>query len=246
MKEMTPLEASASGAISMAGEKYGDRIRVVHFGPSIEYCGGTHAQTTGELGMFVILSESSIGSGVRRIEAVVSKAAEAYVLDQQELVGALAETLSASPAELTGRVDRLHGEVRDLQRTLAEIKARLASADAAAYADGVEDVGGRRLVAAQIAEANAEALKHLNAAIRRRLGSGVIALAGTDGGAVSLAVSVSDDLVAGGLHAGNLLKLAAPLVDGRGGGQAGYAQGGGKKLAGAPAALDAIRAAVRG
>jgi alanyl-tRNA synthetase len=222
-KVMTPAEAAASGAISMAGEKYGDKVRVVHFGPAVEFCGGTHAETTGELGLFLMLSESSIGT-----------------------VGALAETLSAKPAELAERVERLQTDVRDLQKALAEIKSRLAGADAATYAERAEDAGGKRLVAAIVPEANAEALKHLGAAIRQKLPSGVIALAGTDGGSVALSVSVSDDLVKAGVHAGNLLKLAAALVDGRGGGQPAYAQGGGKDPSGAPAALDAVRGALSG
>jgi alanyl-tRNA synthetase len=244
LKIMSPAEATASGAVSMAGEKYGDRVRVVHFGPAIEFCGGTHAITTGELGMFLIVSESSIGSGVRRIEAVVSKAAEAYVLDQQELVGSLAETLAAKPAELGERVERLQSDVRDMQKALADIKARLAGSDAATYVERAEDLGGKAFVGAVVAEANAEALKHLGAAIRAKMPSGVVALAGTDGGTVSLLVSASDDVVKAGVHAGNLLKLAAPLVDGRGGGGPGAAQGGGKNVAGAPAAVEAIRVAL--
>jgi alanyl-tRNA synthetase len=244
LKIMSPTEATASGAVSMAGEKYGDRVRVVHFGRAIEFCGGTHAITTGELGMFLIVSESSIGSGVRRIEAVVSKAAEAYVLDQQDLVGSLAETLAAKPAELGERVERLQSDVRDMQKALADIKARLAGSDAATYVERAEDLGGKSFVGAVIAEANAEALKHLGAAIRAKMPSGVVALAGTDGGTVSLLVSASDDVVKAGVHAGNLLKLAAPLVDGRGGGGPAAAQGGGKNVAGAPAAVEAIRVAL--
>ena len=243
-KVMSPAEAAASGAISMAGEKYGDRVRVVHFGPAVEFCGGTHAETTGELGMFLILSESSIGSGIRRIEAVVSKAAEAYTLDQQELVSTLAERLSTKPADLAERVERLQSEVRDMQKALSEIKGRLAAVDAAAYVEGAQTLGGKRVVAAEVREANAEALKALGAAIRQKLPSGVIALAGVDGDTVSLLVTASDDAVKAGVHAGNLLKIAAPLVDGRGGGQPGQAQGGGKNPAGAGAALDAIRKAL--
>ncbi len=241
---MTPAEAAASGAVSMAGENYGDAVRVLQFGPSIEFCGGTHAHTTGELGMFVMLSEGSIGSGVRRIEAVVSKAAEAYVLQQQELVGSLAETLSSKPAELPERVDRLQNDVRDMQKALEEVKARLASSEAATYVERAEDIGGTRFVGAVVREANAEALKRLSSAIRQRLPSGAIALAGVDGASVSLLIALSDDRVAAGLHAGNLLKAAAVHVDGRGGGQAAQAQGGGKKAAGASAALDAVRAAL--
>jgi len=241
---MTPAEATASGAISMAGEKYGERVRVVHFGPSVEFCGGTHAHTTGELGLFLVLSESSIGSGIRRIEAVVSKAAESYVLDQQDLIGGLAESLSAKPAELGERVERLQHDVRDMQKALADIKARLASADAATYVEGAEEIGGKRVVAAAVREANAEALKHLSAAIRQKLGEGVVGLAGVDGSSVSLLVAASGGMTARGVHAGNLVKAMAPFVGGRGGGQAAQAQGGGNDPAGVEAALDAFRKAL--
>ncbi len=243
---MTPAEATATGAVSMAGEKYGESVRVVHFGPAVEFCGGTHALSTGELGLFIILSESSIGSGTRRIEAVVSKAAEAYVLEQQELVGALAETLATKPDEIAQRIDRLQRDVRDMQKSLAETKARLAAADAEAYVGAAETIGGRRVVTAVVPEAGAEALKHLGVAIREKLPSGVVALAGVDGGTVTLLVFASPDLVKTGVHAGNLLKNAAPLVDGRGGGQPAQAQGGGKNPAGAAAALESIRSALAG
>ncbi len=241
---MTAGEAAASGAISMAGEKYGDAVRVIAFGPSLEFCGGTHAHTTGELGLFLILSEASIGSGIRRIEAAVSKAAENYVLEQQDLVGTLAQTLSARPGEVMQRVERLQSDVRDLQQSLGRVQARLAAADAATYVERAETISGKRIVAAVVPEADATALKELADGIRQRLGSGIVALAGTDGQNVALLIAASPDLVAAGVHAGTLLKAAAPLVDGRGGGQAAMAQGGGKSPAGAPAALDAIRAAL--
>lgn len=241
---MSSAEAIESGAISMAAETYGDRVRVLQFGPSVELCGGTHATTTGELGLFIMLSEASIGSGIRRIEAAVSKAAEAYVLEQQELVGALSQTLAVRPGELSGRVERLQSDVRDLQQSFAHMKARLAVGDAATYAARAETVDGKPLVAAIVPEADATALKELGAAIRQRLPSGIVALVGTDGVGASLLVAVSRDLVDAGIHAGNLLKRAAPLVGGRGGGGAGQAQGGGTNGGGAAAALDAIRAAL--
>jgi len=245
-KIMTPAEAAASGAISMAGEKYGDRVRVVHAGPSVEFCGGTHAHTTGELGMFLIVSEASIGTGIRRIESVVSQSAEAYTLEQQELIASLAETLSAKPIELAPRVERLQSELRDMQKSLGELKSRLAASDAASYVERAEEIGGRRVVLAVVHEAGAEALKHLGAAILQKMRNGVVALAGLDNGSVSLLVSATSDAVAGGVHAGNLVKLAAPLVGGKGGGQAAQAQGGGKNPAGAEAALTAIRGALAG
>jgi alanyl-tRNA synthetase len=242
MHELPIEEAKRTGAITMAGEKYGERVRVVGFGPAVEFCGGTHAVTTGELGLFVMLSESSIGSGVRRIEGIVGKAAEAYVERQQETLATLGEKLSAKPEELVERVDRLQSDVRDLQKAMNEIKARLASADAATYAERAEEVGGVRIVAAIVPEANAEALRSLGNAIRARLTSGVVALVGTDGDAASLFVSASDDAVKAGVHAGNLVKAAAPLVGGKGGGAPAQAQGGGKDPSGAQAALDAMRA----
>jgi alanyl-tRNA synthetase len=245
MRELPIEEAKRTGAITMAGEKYGERVRVVGFGPAVEFCGGTHAITTGELGLFVMLSESSIGSGVRRIEAIVGKAAEAYVERQQDTIATLGERLSAKPDELVERVDRLQTDVRDLQKAMSEIKARLAAADAATYAENAEEIGGVRIVAAVVPEANAEALRSLGNAIRARLKSGVVALVGTDGAAASLFVSASDDAVKAGVHAGNLVKAAAPLVGGKGGGAPAQAQGGGKDPSGAEAALAAMRDALR-
>ncbi|MEO6990011.1 MAG: alanine--tRNA ligase [Candidatus Baltobacteraceae bacterium] len=244
VRELPIAEALKTGAITMAGEKYGERVRVMEFGPSVEFCGGTHAHSTGELGLFVMLAESSIGSGIRRIEGIVSKAAESYVTAQQDLVGTLAETLSSQPEVLVERVGRLQAEVRDLQRALAEIRARLAASDAQAYAERAETVAGYTLVAAVVREANAEATRSLANAIRSRLASGAIALVGIDGDAVALFLSVSPDLVARGVHAGNLLKRAAASVDARGGGGAAQAQGGGRNAAGAQAALVEIRAAL--
>ncbi|HZZ01231.1 MAG TPA: DHHA1 domain-containing protein, partial [Candidatus Baltobacteraceae bacterium] len=240
-----PLDrARETGAIWMAGEKYGDLIRVVQAGPSVEFCGGTHSHTTGELGIFLILSEFSVGSGIRRIESCVSEAAESFVARQSDLVSTLSSSLATTPDELGDRIAKLQREVRDLQTGLGQLKARLAAADAQTYVERAERKGDRRFVGAVVHEANGEALRHLSQAIRSRLPSGVIALAGVDNGSVSLLVSASDDLVKGGVHAGNLVKLAAPLVDGKGGGQPSQAQGGGKNAGGADAAVRAIRDAV--
>jgi alanyl-tRNA synthetase len=252
IRDDTPLEtrvlpiedARASGAIMMFGEKYGERVRVVTAGPSVEFCGGTHAHSTGELGMFVILSEFSIGSGIRRIESCVSRAAEEFTQRQQELVTELASSLATTPDELGDRIAKVQREVKDLQNEVGELKARLAAADAQTYVDRAERAGERTFVGAVVPEANSEALRHLSSAIRQRLRSGVIALAGVDDGTVNLLVSASEDMVKAGVHAGNLIKLAAPLVDGRGGGQPAQAQGGGKKPEGAQDAVHAIREAV--
>ena len=243
-QELPIEQAQQGGAISMAGEKYGELVRVVKAGPAVEFCGGTHAVTTGELGLFVLLSEASIGSGVRRIEAVVSKAAESYIEKQQDVIAELAETLSAKPDDLVVRVNRLQSDVRDLQKVLAEINVRLASADAKAYVERAEQVNGTTLVAAVVPEADAQAVRTLAGAIRSRLRSGVIALVGVDGETATLFASASDDAVKAGVHAGNLVRAAAPLVGGKGGGAPAQAQGGGKNVAGAEAALAAMRRAI--
>jgi alanyl-tRNA synthetase len=240
-----PLEeAKKTGAIWIAGEKYGDLIRVVRAGPSIEFCGGTHSHTTGELGMFVILSEFSIGSGIRRIESCVSEAAEEFVGRQSELIGTLSSSLATTPDELNDRIERMQRDVKDLQTALGQLRAKLATAEAESYVEKAERNGDRAFVGAVVQEADSDALRHLSNAIRSRLRSGVVALAGIDDGSVSLLVSASEDLVKAGVHAGNLVKLAAPLVSGKGGGQAGQAQGGGTDAAGAQAAVSAIRDAV--
>ncbi len=240
-----PLEeAKKSGAIWMAGEKYGELIRVVQAGPSTEFCGGTHSNTTGELGMFVVLSEFSIGSGIRRIESCVSEAAEEFVGRQSDLIGTLSSTLASAPDELTDRVEKMQREVKDLQTSLGQLRAQLASVEAESYVARAQRSGDRAFVGGVVHEAGADALRHLSNAIRSRLRSGVVALAGIDDGRVSVLVSASDDLVKSGVHAGNLVKLAMPHVSGKGGGQAAQAQGGGSDPSGAEAALDAIRTAV--
>ncbi|HUY11085.1 MAG TPA: alanine--tRNA ligase, partial [Candidatus Dormibacteraeota bacterium] len=245
-KELPIEEAKRTGAIWMFGEKYGESVRVVQAGPSVEFCGGTHSHSTGELGLFVILGESSIGSGVRRIESCVSEAAENFVGRQQEIVGEIAGALAGNPDELGERVTRLQREVRDLQGALEQLKARLAAADAAGSCERAEGLGARRFIGAVVPEANAEALRHLSAAIRTRMPNGTIALVGVDGDQACILVVASADAVASGVHSGNLVKLAAPFVEGKGGGQAAHAQGGGKAAGGAHAALAAMRSAVVG
>ena len=131
-----------------------------------------------------------------------------------------------------------------MQTALGQFKAKFAGIEAQSYVERAERRGDRTFVGAVIPEANGEALRHLGSAIRNRLPSGIVALAGVDDGSVSLLVIATDDLVKAGVHAGNLVKIAAPLVSGKGGGQAAQAQGGGSNVDGAEAAVRAIRDAV--
>jgi alanyl-tRNA synthetase len=244
-RELPIAEAVATGAITMAGEKYGEIVRVVSAGPSVEFCGGTHAHSTGELGLFVLIAESSIGAGVRRIEAAVSRAAEAIVERTSDTVAQLAETLATKPDDVLDRVARIQSEAREAQKAVGELKARLAATDAQEYVERAESAGAHRVVAALVPEADATSLRALANAIRTKLPHGVIALVGTDGENASIFVSASDDAVKAGVHAGNLVKAAAPQVGGKGGGAPAQAQGGGRTIAGAQAALDTMLAALR-
>jgi alanyl-tRNA synthetase len=245
-RELPIDEARATGAISMAGEAYGELVRVVQAGPSVEFCGGTHAHSTGELGLFVLIAESSIGAGVRRIEAAVSRAAEAIVERTTDTVAQLAETLATKPDDVLDRVARMQSEVRDAHKALAEVKAQLAASDAQSYLDRAEEIGDQRVIAAVVRDADAAALRSLGGAIRAKFPHGIVALVGTAGESASVFVSASADAVAAGVHAGNLVKAAVVPLDGKGGGAPAQAQGGGRNVAGAEEALTAIRGALRG
>src|SRR6185437_1468286 len=150
-------------------------------------------------------SEFSVGSGVRRIESCVSRAAEDFTQRQQDLVNDLAATLASAPDELGDRINKMQRDIKDLQNAVGDLKARLAAADAQTYVARAEHAGAKTFVGAVVHEANAEALRHLSSAIRQRLRSGVIALAGVDDGTVSLLVSASEDMIKAGVHAGNLV-----------------------------------------
>ena len=243
-RELPIEEAKRTGAITMAGEKYGELVRVVQAGPSVEFCGGTHAHTTGELGMFLIVSESSIGSGIRRIESVVSKAAEAYVEQQQQLVAALSERLSTKPDELVERVAKLQAEVRELQKKLADEKSRQ-MAELAAEVRPETLPNGRQIVVRELRDFDNNDLRSVVNAVRQRNGDVVVAMTSTvDAHRVSLVVNVPERLSKEGLLAKDLFGVAAPFIGGKGGGGPTQAQGGGSNPAGAGAALAALREAV--
>jgi alanyl-tRNA synthetase len=174
----------------------------------------------------------------------VSRAAEAIVERTSDTVAQLAETLATKPDDVLERVARMQSDVRDAQKTLTELKAKLAATDAHTYVAAAQTIGDQRVVAAIVREADATALRALAGAIRGKLPHGVIALIGTDGDSASIFVSASDDAVKAGVHAGNLVKAAAPELGGKGGGAPAQAQGGGKNVAGADAALASVLAAL--
>ncbi len=234
-------EAKDMGATMLFGEKYGDIVRVVEAGDySLEFCGGTHLAHTSQAGLFKITSEGSSQAGVRRIEAVTGKMALMRTLDQERLLGDIAASLKTTPINAPASVEKLQAELKQKERELAALQKAAAGGQVDALLAAAKSGFGFPLVAhAVTGSADGDTLRTLADEAAQRLKSGVVILGGVDGEKVSLAVRVSKDLVARGVHAGNIVKAAAPLVGGGGGGRPDAAQAGGKTPSGLAEALAA-------
>jgi alanyl-tRNA synthetase len=241
-------EARTLGAMMLFGEKYGDRVRVVDMGDySRELCGGTHVARTGELGIVKVLSEASIGSGVRRVEALVGNDALRQVSTEHLLLSQISDQLKARPDELPDRIAALVERLRTAERDLEKHRADAALGAAGALADSAEDVAGIALVAvAAPAGVSGNDLRALASDVRGRLGDrpGVVALFGADDDKVSFVVATTAAARDRGLAAGKLIPSFAAAVGGRGGGKPDLAQGGGQNPAGIPDAIVALRTAL--
>ena len=254
---MTPDRAVTEGALALFGEKYGDEVRVVAMGDnieiegqskrpfSVELCGGTHVRRTGDIGLFKIVSESAVASGVRRIEALTGEAAESHVAHEEELLREAAQALKAAPGDLPARVLSLIEERRRLERELSEARRLAASGGGAKAAEDLaKDLGGVKFVARTLDNLPAKELKSLADDLKRDIGSGVVAIVSGADGKASLVVGVTADL-AGRFNAVDLVKIGAEALGGKGGGgRPDMAQAGGPDAAKADAALAAIERAV--
>ncbi|NLG27199.1 MAG: alanine--tRNA ligase, partial [Chloroflexi bacterium] len=234
-------EAVKGGAIALFGEKYGDRVRVVSVeGFSKELCGGTHLHSAGQVGLFLIVSEGSVGAGLRRIEAVTGRGAEAYVHDKLQSLATVQHALGVRPGDELAEIERLLAETRDLRHALQELERSQAAGQVDALLDRARDVRGVRLLAARVDTQDANTLREMTDRFRDKLGSAVVALGALVDGRPLLVVAVTNDLVARGLHAGKLAGSAAARMGGGGGGKPTLAQAGGKT----PEKLDEAIAAV--
>lgn len=234
-------EARDMGAESLFDEKYGDRVRLVKMGDfSLELCGGTHVKSTAEMGIFKLLGESSVGSGLRRVEAVTGEGTMHYYRSRDELLNNIARILKAGPHELAHRVENLAQTLREAERETETLRARLARYEVQSVLDNAREVAGVKVLSARAEAADMDSLRAMVDLLRDKMGSGVIVLASAAGGKVNLAAGVSKDLVGNGLHAGKLLKEIAPLVGGGGGGRPDMAQAGGKDPAGIDQALEKV------
>ena len=249
---MTPDEAIAEGAMALFGEKYGDEVRVVSMGTedggktySIELCGGTHVNALGDIGLFKVVGEGAVSSGVRRVEALTGEAARAYLVGRDERLREAAATLKTTPDEVPARVAALLDERRRLERELAEAKKALAMGGGAGGPAGPEQVGGVAFIGQVLDGFDAKGLRGAVDEAKQRLGgSGVAVMVAVNDGRASIAVGVTDDLV-GRITAVDLLRKAVAVLGGQGGGgRPDMAQGGGPDGSKAADAVDAIRAAL--
>ncbi|CAM3981655.1 alanine--tRNA ligase [Cohnella lubricantis] len=222
-------EAKALGAMALFGEKYGDIVRVVRVGDySLELCGGCHVRNTAQIGLFKLVSESGIGSGVRRIEALTGRHAYAYMDEQLGLLREAAGLLKSGAADVPKRVEVLQAELRQAQRDAESLQSKLGRLEAADLAGQAKSVGGVTLLAAQVNAGGMDALRGVADELKEKLGSAVLALGAVDGDKVQFVVAVTPDLTAKGLHAGKLIKELAAICGGGGGGKPEMAQAGGK------------------
>jgi alanyl-tRNA synthetase len=249
---MTPEAAMGEGAMALFGEKYGDEVRVVSMGGdkerfSIELCGGTHVRRTGDIGLMKIVSEGAVASGVRRIEAVTGEAALAYFAERERLLDEAAAALKTSAAELPTRLAALIEERRKLERELADARKKLATGGGGAgpaAAAPEKKVAGVAFAARKMDGVAAKDLKSIADALKKQIGSGVVAIAGTEDGKASLVVGVTDDLT-GRISAVDLVRAGSVALGGKGGGgRPDMAQAGGPDAAAADAALKAVEDAL--
>ena len=253
---MTPDDAVAAGALALFGEKYGDEVRVLSMGSkgdegrnySVELCGGTHVNATGDIGLFKIVSESAVSSGVRRIEALTGEAARQWLTGRDDAMRTIAATLRTSPDEAVARVSALVDERKRLEKELAETKRALAlgSGGSGETAAADEDIGGVAFSGQVIEGLNPKELRPLLDEAKNRMGSGVAAICAVNDGKGAFAVAVTDDLT-DRFSAVELVRLGVETLGGKGGGgRADMAQGGGPDGSKAQDAIAAVRAALAG
>ncbi|HEY6917064.1 MAG TPA: alanine--tRNA ligase [Allosphingosinicella sp.] len=245
---MTPDEAIAAGAMALFGEKYGDEVRVLSMGRgaeasySVELCGGTHVNALGDIGLFKIVSESAVASGVRRIEALTGEAARRWFVEREDALKEAAAALKTTPEEVPARVAALTEERRRLEKELAEAKKALAlGGGKATDAAGPEQVGGHGFIGQVLEGLDPKSLRGLVDEAKARVSSGVVAMIAVNEGRGSVAVGVTEDLV-GQRNAVDLVRAAVEALGGQGGGgRPDMAQGGGPDGSKAGEALSAIR-----
>ena len=236
--------AQKTGAMMLFGEKYGDTVRVLTIGSSKELCGGTHVARTGDIGLFKIVAEGGVAAGVRRVEAITGANALAYVQQLENTVAQAAHTLKTPVHELQARLEVQLENARALEKEVAQLKSKLASAQGDELADQAVEVAGIKVLAARLDGADAKTLRETLDRLKDKLKTAAIVLAAVEGDKVQLAAGVTKDAV-GKLKAGELVNFVAQQVGGKGGGKPDMAMAGGTEPEKLPAALTSVQAWVK-
>ncbi|MEI2775973.1 MAG: alanine--tRNA ligase [Tetrasphaera sp.] len=247
---MTQAQARDAGAMALFGEKYGDAVRVVSVGDwARELCGGTHAERTTQLGTVTLLGESSIGSGVRRVEALVGTDAHAFLAREHAIVGQLTEMIKARPDELPERIAAMLTKIKDSEREIERMRGEALRAAAGSLTDLARDLGGVTFVGHHAAGASGDDARTMVLDTRGKLGTDrpvVVAIAADGGGKPAIVVATNEAARSRGIKAGALVRAGAQALGGGGGGKDDIAQGGGQDATKIPDALAAVEAAVAG
>ena len=235
-------DAVAAGAMALFGEKYGDEVRVLSMGEedfSVELCGGTHVDRTGDIGLMRIVSEAGVASGVRRIEAVTGSAALAVIDRSDQQLAAVCEVVKANTETVAAKVAALRSDNRELEKEIARLKQKLATSAGSDLTAAVVEVQGIKVLAANVEGADAKSLRDTLDQCKNKLGSAVILLSAVNGDKIALTAGVTKDLT-GRVKAGDLMREFAQRLGGKGGGKPDMAQGGGTDVSALPEVLQAV------
>jgi alanyl-tRNA synthetase len=243
-REMGIEDAQKTGAMMLFGEKYGDVVRVIDIGTSIELCGGTHVKRTGDIGLFKIVTESGVAAGVRRVEAVTGEGALARVNAQEQQLLQVADAVKSQPHEAASRIGQILDNMKSLEKELAALKSKLASAQGDELLSQAQDINGVKVLAAKLEGADASVLRETLDKLKDKLKSAAIVLASVNEGKVSLIAGVTSDATAK-VKAGELVNFVAQQVGGKGGGRPDMAQAGGTQPEKLAAALASVQAWVK-
>ena len=238
-QNMSMDDAVAAGAMALFGEKYGDEVRVLTMGSdrfSVELCGGTHVERTGDIGLFFVTSESGVASGVRRIEAITGEAALHYARAAFQTIHDVAGVVKATADNVVDKVTGLRNEARELEKEVARLKQKLATSSGGDLTSNAVEVEGIKVLAASLEGADVATLRDTLDQCKNKLGTAVVLLAAVEGDKISLVAGVSKDAT-DRIKAGDVIKEFAGRLGGKGGGRPDMAQGGGSDVAGLPAAM---------
>jgi alanyl-tRNA synthetase len=242
-------EATGRGALAFFDERYGESVRTVQIGEalpvSFELCGGTHLDRTGQIGTFRLISENSVGTGVRRIEAVTGRGGEAWVSERLHLLDQVSAKLNAAPGEAPRRIDALLSQVEETRRAVTAAQRESSKSEAEDLLAKAQEINGVTVLATEASAPDMDALRELGDHLRDKLGSGIVVLGGVFNDRPTVFAMVTQDLVDKGFSAGDIVKVAAGAMGGGGGGRPQSAQAGGREASQLPAAILAAVEAVR-